>query len=244
MLIPSEQLVIQALNHEIRQTILHLVHSRPYSYSELMDILRIDSGKLYYHLQHLKGFLTKQGETTIYSLTSLGEKAVGVMTSLSEGVSVSDIPHLAKAYSHQLSEKKLPMNPPYLRAVIETVDLICKLVIYLHDNPVVPETLNEFIDQIKMKAFTNKRTVMNQIESGALDFEVGTELRFFWGGVYDTLDYIHVSRRKMGKVLDILKHQALELQKYHTKSIRFKKAIPNLQCVVSEELKEFPPLSS
>ena len=186
MLIPSEQLIIHALDHKIRRTILELVHSRPYTYSELMDNLRVESGKLYYHLQFLTGFLTKQGEKKLYSITPLGEKAVGFLTHLSASLSETDIPDLSKAYIKQIDGDVKYLNPNYLKAVIETIDLICKLRVYLHKNPSVSETLNDFLIQIKTKASAKKDLVMRRVESSVLDLNDGTKLRYF-GLVYQIL---------------------------------------------------------
>ena len=100
MLIPSEQLIIRALNHEIRCNILKLVHSRPYSYSELLTILRVTSGTLNYHLKPLTGFLVQQGENKLYSLSPLGMKAVEFLAYLSDSLTNDDIPNLCEAFSH------------------------------------------------------------------------------------------------------------------------------------------------
>ena len=222
MLIPSEQLIIHALDHEIRRTILQLLYSRPYSYTELMEFLRIDSGKFYYHLRFL------------------GKKAVEFLTFLSENVSVYEIPDLSIAYTHHFGENESHLNLNYLKAVVETVDLICNLFIYLYENSYVLETLNDFISQIKTKALSKKHTLMNRIETSAISFEEGTKLRNFWCGVYDTLGCIQSTGRNMGKYMGILKRQALELQKAQTQYIGPKEVLPNLQKIISDELEDFP----
>lgn len=240
MLIPSEQIIIHTLDHEIRQNILKLVHYRPYSYSELMDILRIDSGKLYYHLQFLTGFLKKQDDKKVYSITPLGEKAVGFLNHLSKSLAVEDIPGLVDAYTRQLDKNDLLTNTNYLKAVVETVDLICKLVIYLNKNLSVSERLDDFLIQIMAKSYNMKQLVLSQIETSVIDIGRGTELRNFWCGVYDTLTFVRSSKGKQGEVLLILKRQAFELQKPLTHNFPSREHLPNLQKVITDELLGFP----
>ncbi|MHA1236070.1 MAG: winged helix-turn-helix domain-containing protein [Candidatus Hodarchaeales archaeon] len=236
MLIPSEQILIHTLDHEIRRNILQLVHYRPYSYSELMDILRIDSGKLYYHLQFLTGFLTKQDDKKVYSITPLGEKAVEFLRHLSQNLAVEDIPGLCEAYTRQLDKNDLLSNINYLKAVVETVNLICKLVIYLNKNLSVSERLDDFLIEIMAKSYNKKQSVLSQIECSAIDIGRGTELRNFWCGVYDTLTFVRSSKGKQGEVLLILKRQALELQKPLIQNSPIREHLPNLQKVISDEL--------
>ncbi len=204
MLIPSEQIIIQTLDHEIRRTILQLVSSRPYSYSELMSLLEIDSGKLYYHLNLLSGLLMKQDEG-IYSLSPLGRKVVDFYEQLFKRLSLSDIPYLARVYIPRLKENIPSRNPLYLRAVIDTVDLICKLVIYLHRHASVSENLADFLGQIKSKALV--------LETSAINSEKGIDLRVYWSGVYDTLELVLSVQHNLGEELLLLKRQAVELRK-------------------------------
>jgi DNA-binding PadR family transcriptional regulator len=239
MLIPSEQLIIHTLDHKIRRTILELVHSHPYTYSELMDNLRIESGKLYYHLQFLTGFLTKQGEKKTYSITPLGEKAVGFLTHLSDTLSETDIPNLGRAYIKQVDEDRKHLNPNYLKAVIETIDLICKLAVYLHKNKSVPETLNDFLIQIKTKASAKKDLVIKRVESSALDLNEGTKLRYFWVGVSDTISKIRSAGKNASRLMENLQLEAVELQTLVSQRHLSKEALPDLQQVISEELLGF-----
>jgi DNA-binding transcriptional ArsR family regulator len=93
---PSNRLdIINALNHEIRRKILLLLEHGPMSYTKLLESFDIATGKLNYHLKLLDGLVEKNSDG-LYKLTSLGEKALGIMMELlkesgaSESINLQD----------------------------------------------------------------------------------------------------------------------------------------------------------
>ncbi|GAG53850.1 unnamed protein product, partial [marine sediment metagenome] len=72
----------RALGHEMRRTILGLLKFNSYSYTELMHMAQISSGKLNYHLQQIDDLVQKNGITGEYELTIKGIKTLEFMESM------------------------------------------------------------------------------------------------------------------------------------------------------------------
>jgi len=72
-----ENVTFQALAHPTRRTIIRILQSRNQgvSYTELITELGLSSGKLNYHLEHLKGLIEKNSNH-YYVLTPFGKKGV------------------------------------------------------------------------------------------------------------------------------------------------------------------------
>ncbi|PVX26929.1 MAG: hypothetical protein CW716_04935 [Candidatus Bathyarchaeum sp.] len=76
-------LIFTSLKHPIRRRILRMLAEKPLTYSEILDILNIDSGHLSYHLENL-GDLTVHSKDGNYKLSSFGEAAVKLMGGVEE----------------------------------------------------------------------------------------------------------------------------------------------------------------
>lgn len=76
-------LIFTSLKHPIRRRILRMLAEKPLTYSEVLDILNIDSGHLSYHLENL-GDLTVHSKDGNYKLSSFGEAAVKLMGGVEE----------------------------------------------------------------------------------------------------------------------------------------------------------------
>jgi len=105
MSIPSEDVIINALNHEIRREVLQLLNNKPLSYSKLLDHFVISSGKLNYHLKLLTGFIQKNSEG-LYENTKLGNRLLSLLKEFQHTITEEDKPLLKKAYFSQISGKK------------------------------------------------------------------------------------------------------------------------------------------
>lgn len=83
-----EEIIIQALGHEIRRTILKIITSSETGalYTDLMTELALPTGKLNYHLGKLEGIVEKNKERR-YVLTPLGKQAMSVLNSIAQNIS-------------------------------------------------------------------------------------------------------------------------------------------------------------
>ncbi len=105
MAIPSEDVIFNALNHEIRREILRLLNKRPLAYSQLMEHFAITSGKLNYHLKLLTGFIDKD-EGGLYQNTALGARILNILEGFHDTIEDDDLPLIKRAYITQQEESK------------------------------------------------------------------------------------------------------------------------------------------
>ena len=80
-----ERVIIQALNHDERRTILRIImaQERGSTYSEILGELGVPTGTLNYHLKQLEGLIERDNERR-YHLTPLGERSLRVLLSMTE----------------------------------------------------------------------------------------------------------------------------------------------------------------
>lgn len=75
--------IFRSLRHPIRRKILRLLSESPRSFSEMQEVLKIESPHLTYHLESLGNLLSKT-EDAKYRLSSFGEAAVDMMSDVEE----------------------------------------------------------------------------------------------------------------------------------------------------------------
>ncbi len=105
MSIPSEDVLINALNHKIRREILEIVKNKPTSYTSLLEHFDISNGKLNYHLKLLSGFISKD-VNGFYNITALGQKTLNILENFREQVSIDERPLIKEAYLSQKEQEK------------------------------------------------------------------------------------------------------------------------------------------
>jgi len=71
-------LIYTSLKHPIRRRILRMISQKSFTFSEILEILKIDSGHLSYHLESL-GDLTTHTKDGKYILSSFGVAAMNLM---------------------------------------------------------------------------------------------------------------------------------------------------------------------
>lgn len=83
-----EEIIIQAIGHEVRRTILKIIASSETGalYTDLMTELGLPTGKLNYHLGKLEGLVEKNKERR-YVLTPLGKQTMSVLNSITQNIS-------------------------------------------------------------------------------------------------------------------------------------------------------------
>ena len=76
-------LIFKSLKHPIRRKILRILVGKQLAFSEVLNILSIDSGHLSYHIENL-GELVKHSANGKYELSSIGTAAVNLMSGVEE----------------------------------------------------------------------------------------------------------------------------------------------------------------
>ena len=76
-------LILTSLKHPLRRKILRMLSDRPFSFSEILEPLAIDSGHLNYHLKNLGDLVTRTQDGN-YTLSAAGWAAVKLMGKVEE----------------------------------------------------------------------------------------------------------------------------------------------------------------
>jgi len=97
-----EEIIIQALSHQARRDAIRIIASAEdgSTYSELMVELGLSTGKLNYHLGQLEG-LVEKNEKRRYVLTSLGNKSLHLLNSISKEIGPNEQNNLKNAQISQ-----------------------------------------------------------------------------------------------------------------------------------------------
>ncbi len=103
--IPSDDVILNALNHEIRREILQLLSKTPMTYTQLLEHFTISSGKLNYHLKLLMGFVEKDLDGN-YTNSPLGTKLLTLLNNFRNTITENERPLLKKAYVSQTGAGK------------------------------------------------------------------------------------------------------------------------------------------
>ncbi|HUJ84437.1 MAG TPA: ArsR family transcriptional regulator, partial [Candidatus Acidoferrales bacterium] len=83
--------IISILSHPLRREILlNLSEKGEASFTELMNLLKIDTGRLSFHLRSLEIFI-EQTSTGKYKLSRAGESAVRVVNDVESWAEVADV---------------------------------------------------------------------------------------------------------------------------------------------------------
>lgn len=105
MSIPTEEVLLNALNHEIRREILKLLKEGKKSYTQLLNFFTVPTGKLNYHLRLLEGLIEKDTDN-LYQLTAFGHRAWEILEKFRTEISEKERPLLRQAYLSQKSEQE------------------------------------------------------------------------------------------------------------------------------------------
>lgn len=99
-----EELILNGVGHEQRRSILKIIDgsSDGVIYSDILNELQLNTGKLNYHLKLLDG-LIERGENRRYVLTSLGEKSMRLLRGISEDLDDAEV-QLASAAQAKKNE--------------------------------------------------------------------------------------------------------------------------------------------
>jgi heme exporter protein D len=103
--IPSEDVLLNSLNHQIRRDVLELLNSGKKTYSQLLNNFVIPTGKLNYHLRLLEGLIVKDLDG-LYELTPLGMKAIKILTQFRTEITDTEKPLIRQAYITQQNEQE------------------------------------------------------------------------------------------------------------------------------------------
>ena len=93
-----EEIILQGIGHVERRNILKIIGSAPEGviYSEILNELQLNTGKLNYHLKLLEG-LIERDDNRHYHLTKLGGKAVMILGSMTEDIGEEELNLVTRA---------------------------------------------------------------------------------------------------------------------------------------------------
>ncbi len=87
--------ILSILSHPLRRDILAFIHEKgECSFTDLMNQLEVDTGKLSFHLRSLTAF-TEQTKTGKYKLSKTGERALRIIRDVEGWAEVADVKHKA-----------------------------------------------------------------------------------------------------------------------------------------------------
>jgi uncharacterized RDD family membrane protein YckC len=83
--------ILSVLSHPLRREILLMLSEKDEcSFTDLLNVLKVDTGKLSFHLRALSAF-TEQTPTGKYKLSRIGESAVRVISDVESWAEVADV---------------------------------------------------------------------------------------------------------------------------------------------------------
>ena len=88
----AEEIILQGIGHEERRNILKIIGGAHDGviYSDILNELQLNTGKLNYHLKLLEGLIERDDERR-YHLTKLGVKSVMILNSITEDLDEDEI---------------------------------------------------------------------------------------------------------------------------------------------------------
>ena len=124
--------ILLILSHKIRRDILFiLLEKKELSFSELMNILEIDTGKMSFHLRNLKLFLD-QTPTGKYKLNKFGQKALRILKDIEAlSTDVDFLENKSSRYVAKFSKRALAfvVDMGVTFTILVTVTLIAEVVV-------------------------------------------------------------------------------------------------------------------
>jgi len=122
--------ILLILSHKIRRDILlFLLEKKELSFSELMNALEIDTGRMSFHLRNLKLFLD-QTPTGKYKLNRFGQKALGILKDIEAlSIDVDFLESKSSLYVAKFSRRALAfvVDLGVTFTILVTVTLIAEL---------------------------------------------------------------------------------------------------------------------
>jgi DNA-binding transcriptional ArsR family regulator len=83
--------ILAILSHPLRREVLNFINEKgERSFTDLLDLLQVDTGKLSFHLRSLSAF-TEQTPTGKYKLSKTGERALRVVREVESWAEGADV---------------------------------------------------------------------------------------------------------------------------------------------------------
>lgn len=129
----AEELILQGIGHEERRNILKIIASAPEGviYSEILHELRLNTGKLNYHLKLLEG-LIERDENRHYRLSTLGKKAVWTLNSMTEDLDDEVLIRVAEVKTSQDEFVNGIINMWSRLVLLGSVSVFLGVVMFIH----------------------------------------------------------------------------------------------------------------
>ena len=128
-----EELILQGIGHEERRNILKIIASAPEGviYSEILHELRLNTGKLNYHLKLLEA-LIERDENRHYHLSTLGKKAVWTLNSMTEDLDDEVLVRVAEVKTSQDEFVNGIINLWSRLVLLGSVSVFLGVVMFIH----------------------------------------------------------------------------------------------------------------
>jgi len=128
-----EELILQGIGHEERRNILKIIASAPEGviYSEILHELRLNTGKLNYHLKLLEA-LIKRDENRHYHLSTLGRKAVSTLNSMTEDLDDEELIRVAEVKTSQDEFVNDIINTWSRLVLLGSISVFLGVVMFIH----------------------------------------------------------------------------------------------------------------
>ncbi len=172
-------LIFSALKHPIRRKILNMLNEAPATYTQILNKLKIETGLLNYHLENLKGLITKN-ENDQYFISEFGEAALTLIGKVEAPI---------KKRSTELSVFGFKINPAYILLVIITVSIFSNVYLVYTSQTLTKERTNAFAEVlIQTRGFLDES--INILNVTARESKIEFAL---WNVLFD--DLIQLSRQ-------------------------------------------------
>ena len=131
----AEELILQGIGHEERRNILKIIgnSSEGVKYSDVLNELQLNTGKLNYHLKLLEGLIERDNDRH-YRLTKLGIKSVMVLNSITEDLDEEDLKLVSTAKSSKDTLVTGVVNLWARLVLFFSFTAVLGLVVFIHIN--------------------------------------------------------------------------------------------------------------
>jgi DNA-binding transcriptional ArsR family regulator len=131
----AEEIILQGIGHEERRNILKIIgsSSEGVTYSEILFDLKMNTGKLNYHLKLLEGLILRDDERR-YRLTKLGMKSVLLLDGITADLDEEDIKLVSSAKTKKDDLVTRVVNMWANLVLFFSFTAILGLVAFLHFN--------------------------------------------------------------------------------------------------------------
>jgi uncharacterized RDD family membrane protein YckC len=205
--------ILSVLSHRIRREILMILHEKgDTSFTELLNALKIDTGKLSFHIRSLSVFI-EQTETGKYKLSRAGEDAVRVIKDVQSWSEVSDMAHRTTQLAvASFKRRTFAFLIDFGIMLLLSVPILLPTLLQIYGNPLVISINLTFVTLAFVWGYS---TILEGFNGQTVGKKVVGLIAIKVSG--KKVDYEHSAVRNFGKILlpfDLLFGYFLKDQRY------------------------------